>query len=61
LLTGMFFIKNNFLNVKKRLFSLTQYHYSPSVVRLIQAKAASYFIGMNENRNHFLIDSLGLS
>ena len=61
LLTGMFFIKNNFLNVKKRLFFLPQYNCSPSAVRLIQAKAALCFIGMNENQDHFLIDSLVLS
>jgi len=45
---------------KSDFFSLIQYYYCPSVVKLIQAKAALCFIGMNENRNHFLIDSLGL-
>jgi len=40
---------------------MTPYNYNPSVVKLIQAKAASCFIGINENQNHFLIDSLGLS
>jgi len=33
----------------------------PKRCKLIQVKAALCFIGMNENQDHFLIDSLGLS
>jgi len=46
---------------KSDFFSLTQCDCSPSVLKLIQVKAALCFIGMNENQDHFLIDSLGLS
>jgi hypothetical protein len=37
------------------------YNYGQTLVKMFQETGFSCLIGMNENRNHFLIDSLGLS